>query len=261
MDNSERMERVNALATQAKSDKSVIPALWEMVEQLVRVVCRRYCRPNMSTRLYEYDDLCQSAYLAFLKAIDTYDHERGAFSSLLIYRVRGSCSAVIGRYGKRDALFDANSLNSSTYHDDESATTLSDSIIDPDAEQALEGVVDQVYTKQLRAALDECMEKIPQYQADALRARYYHNATFSSIGARRSVSAESARRDVDKALASMRQREVVGPLLAFWEKEIIDESLRYSGFKFFKNHGYSSVEWAAEQLLQRSKRREAILRD
>lgn len=105
------MARVNELAVLAKSDSAVIPELWQMVERLIRTVCMKYCRPESGTRLYDLDDLCQSAYTGFVKAVEAYNPERGAFSGLLIYHVRTTCAKEIGKYGKRDAIFDSGSLD------------------------------------------------------------------------------------------------------------------------------------------------------
>ena len=112
----ERRERVNALAVQAKADLTAIPNLWREVERLVSAICFRYWRPHNATRLYDYDDLYQSAYFGFLKAVNTYDRTRGAFSTFLTLHVRRTCCEVIGQRGKRDPLYDASSLDEPMQH-------------------------------------------------------------------------------------------------------------------------------------------------
>jgi len=245
---SERKERVSKLATQAKTDPSVIPELWEMVERLIQAVCRKYCRVDKVERLYDYDDLCQSAYFGFLKAIEVYDPERGAFPNVLIYEVRNSCRVEIGLRGKRDFLFDANSLNETLSQDGESDLSRIDALPDPDAGQPFENVDDLIYNDQLHVALDDCMSRIPHNQADLLRTRYYDGVILDVIASECGISREGARQNIEKALDSMRKPENAAQLEAY-RQNIIDSSLKLSSQKRFRDTWYSSVEWAAEKLV------------
>jgi RNA polymerase sigma factor (sigma-70 family) len=186
MENTDRILRVNELAVQAKTDPTVTTDLWEMVEGLIHTVCRRYCREDNGTRHYDYDDFCQNAYLGFVKAIEAYDPERGAFSTTLVFYVRHSCRVVLGiRSSKRDAIFMADSLDEPI--SDEGSTTFLDTMIDPYAEQSFDESIERVYNSQLRTALNECLEQIPCDHSEILRARYFDHTTLGAIAEKRSV--------------------------------------------------------------------------
>ena len=260
MDNSERMERVNELAAQAKTDNSIIPELWSMVEQLIHVVCRRYCCPENGNRICDFDDLCQNAYFGFIKAIEAYDPERGAFSTILVYHVRHSCRAEIGLRGKRDALFDANTLNGSVSHEDDGSLTLIDTLTDPGAEQPFEDTVEQVYTAQLRAALDFCMKQIPKTHAHLIRARFYERTTLDVIAAKYGCnSREAARQEIEKALKKMRCPDNMALLEPYYQGVAYNTALKSGGLASFKNNWYSCVEFAVEKLIEKNEAANNVL--
>jgi len=242
----ERMIRVNALAVQAKWNPSVIPELYELVERWIYAICRRYCRPDGVTRVYEFEDLCQSAFLGFMKAIDAYDPDCGAFSVMLKWQVQHTCRAEVGLRGKREPLYDALSLNKPLSDDDDDIEHI-DILTDPDAEKPFEVVTDHIYNAELRSALDKCMAQMPQEHADILRARYYDGVKLKDLG----KSKESARQAIGKALKEARKPKSIKWLKGYTRQDVINKSYnRFEiGYKQFCRTWYSSVERAAEVLV------------
>jgi RNA polymerase sigma factor (sigma-70 family) len=221
-----------------------------MVEALIKSICLRYCRADNSDILYDYDDLCQSAYFGFLKAIGTYDCTRGAFSTHLVYHVRKSCRKELGLYGgKRDPIFDAFSIDAPAFNDNENEGAMVDTLPDSDAEQPFDEVIEREYNSQLRTSLDDCLTRITQDHATLLRSRYYDGMKLKDIAAASGTSIGAARRTLDIALRSVREEPVNLAKLKEHRQNIIDRSYRGVGYNAFYEKWYSSVEQAAEALV------------
>ena len=220
MVNVERMNLVNGLAAQAKNDASAVPRLWELVERLIQAVCSRYCRQDGGNRLYELDDLCQGAYFAFLRAIEKYDPERSAFSTILIFCVCNSCRKEIGLRGKRDALFGAGSLDAPISGDGDYELTYFDILPDPDAEEDVDGIINRTYNDQLHDALEKCLSSLPELHSQTLRKRYYENLSLTRIGEQRGCNREAVRQIEQRALHRIREERESNGLEAFLTEQI-----------------------------------------
>jgi RNA polymerase sigma factor (sigma-70 family) len=254
MVNTERMMRVNSLAVKAKTDRSLILELFELVEPWIKAICRRYCKSATATRIFEFDDLCQSAFIGFLKAIDAYDPDRGAFSTILAWNVRHTCRSEIGLRGKRDPLHDALSLNKPLSETEDSLDHI-DMLEDPGAENLFEEVTDTIYNSQLRSILDECMAEIPWEHADILRTRFYDGVKYKDLALKLGVSKVGAQQAVDRALKKMK-KPVSASKFGNYRKMVISCSYGRgkTSYQLFHETWYSCVEQAAEALVLRDGR-------
>ena len=217
MDSAERRETVTALAVRAKTDSSVILELWDMVEGLVKSTCGRYCRKDGDSRFYEYDDLCQIAYFGFLQAIEAFDPTRGAFSTLLVLYIRGTCVREIGRhYGDKNPLSSARSL-SETFNNTEDFT-LADTLPAP-------GATEQYEQMELDMMADIILTEVKTLQnARQRRIIYectYQGRTLQSFGDELGITREGARRVEKSAIAALRRRPII--------RAIREEYLRETG--------------------------------
>ena len=217
MDSAERRETVTALAVRAKAGNSAIPELWEMVEGLVKSICGRYCRKDGDSRFYEYDDLCQTAYFAFLQAIEAFDPTRGAFSTCLDFYIRGACSAEVKRhYGRKNPLSSAQSLIETFKNTDE--YTLADTLSDP-------GAIERYELLELDMMVDTILSEAKMLpnprQRRVIYECTYQGRSLQSFGDEIGITREGARRIERCAIAALRRRPII--------RAIRDEYLREIG--------------------------------
>lgn len=237
---------VTDLAVNARTDSTYMLPLWEAVERLIGSWAFKYTT-GAETRLYDADDLIQAGYIAMVDALQSFDQTKGEFVTILHFHVRSRFNEVAGIRGtKRDAVINATSLDVPLM--DESDTTRAEMIPDPAAEFE-ESTVERVYTGELRAALDECLERLTPEQADTLRARHYDNRSYSDIATERNTSPDIVRREESNGLRNMRRGKNYTRLKA-WREDIISRSYQFGGYKMFMYSGYSSVEYTVEKLIE-----------
>jgi RNA polymerase sigma factor (sigma-70 family) len=228
------------------SDTETLYTLWQSVEKLIRMWARRYMKTT-ETRLYDIDDLMQAGFLAVYDAAHSHDPGKGAFSTYLKYHIRRRFAEVAGHRGtKRRPELYATSLDE-PLTDDYDATRL-DAITDPEAVDGFENVIERVYTNQLSKTLDDCLATLTPEQAETLRALYYRELTRKEAAVEQDADVDTIRRTEYKALQKMRWGKNFTRLKEY-KDFIISRQYRYGGYKAFTETGYSSVEWAAEKII------------
>ena len=233
----ERRERVNALATRAKKDFTMIPDLWVEVERLIGSICFRYWHPAIGTRLYDYDDLYQSAYFGLLKAVDTYDRTRGAFSSYLTLHVRKSCREVIGLRGKRDPLYDASSLDEPMPYL-ERDTALVESMPAPDAQ---DGIVMVEQAMLVKTVLDEAGRILDKRQRTVIIEHIYRGVPARVLATSMGISHQAIYDLRNNAVEHLRRRPVLRAMNAEYMKNVRN-SLCESATSEFRKKGVAAFK-------------------
>jgi RNA polymerase sigma factor (sigma-70 family) len=224
---------VAELAQAAKRDRAYMLPLWEAVVRLIALWARRYMQ-GTPARLYDVEDLTQAGYLALADAVAGYEPQAGAdFTTYLRYHVRKRFAEVARRKGTKRAPY---VLSLDEPLDDEADTLRVDTVADPDADTAEAGIAD-VWNKELRRALDECIATLPEEHAAVIRARYYEGAPIPG-----SHSIEQS------ALYRLRRGKNGQRLWVYIE--LCERQYRRGGYRRFRETGYSSVEEAVERLLE-----------
>lgn len=252
MDSSARMKTVTALAVRAKTDNTVIPELWAMVERFVQVICARYCRATADTKTYELDDLCQNAYFGFLKAIDTFDPNKRAFSTHLNYYIRNSCHHEVIKH-RKDLITSAISIEKTLNGTDD--IKLADAIPDPYAPEAFEAVDQQMIVDTILAEVD----RLPHIrQRRIVFECTYQGRTLQSLASEWGISREGARMVEERAIKYLRRNKIIRELRREYFAEIratADDSAtspyRRKGATSFKYDFTSSIDAV---ILSREKR-------
>lgn len=91
-------------------DNKAILELWLLWKRLIYAKCRKYLKTDSS--IYDMDDIMQTAYLGFLKGLQCYDHEKGAFISYALYHIYNAIRRdLLGIGLKENPLDKATSLN------------------------------------------------------------------------------------------------------------------------------------------------------
>ena len=237
---------VSELAVNAKTNNIYILPLWQAVEKLICKWAGQYFRYSKTPR-FDVDDLRQAGYLALVDAVNGYDPSAGMkFATYLNFHIRKHFAEVSGNRGsKRRPEVYASSLDEPLT--DESDTSRLDTIADTESEGEFNNVVELIYNRQLRAALDECLTSIPQPQADVLRTLYYKGQTRTETAVELNSNISAIRHTEYRALQAMR-RGANYTRLKEYRDNIISRTMYRSGFTAFRDSGYSSVEWAVEKL-------------
>ena len=124
----------------------------------------------------ELEDLEQAAFIALMRAVDSFDPSAECKFSTLYYPImRGEFQRAVGRRTAKqaqDPLHQAGSLDVPGGEDEDSAT-VGELVPDPRAAQAFEDAEEQDRLAHLRAALEEALATLPPELCAAVRGRYY----------------------------------------------------------------------------------------
>lgn len=115
-----------------------------------------------------------------------------------------------------------------------------------------ETILDQVQQDQLKAVLWDCVDGLPEEQAEAIRARYQDGLTLKETGERLGTTSEGARQQEAKALRRLRSGSNMRRLRPFFPEHdrIYSMSIAAVGLGHFERTWTSSTEYAALRLAE-----------
>jgi len=230
---------VSTLAILAKTDKTQLESLWNATYKLIALWAQKY-RPTQGSRLYELDDLYQSAYLALYDAAQTYDPDRGCeFTTHLLYKVRSRFAEVIGRRGtKIHPEINAVSLDE-PLRDEADSGALVDMIEDPTAEFA-DRIIEDETTRQDFTAIIQDIEKLPELQRRALMLTAYDGLSYVQAGELIGTSRQNVHGARCNAVRTLR-RTRTGSLMS---RQRAWESFHHITLSQYRRTGISAAESA-----------------
>lgn len=199
-------------------EMDLMPELWENVHRFIAWRARQLLATISNHGGAEVDDLVNSGYFALLDAVRTYNPEESGFCSWLSVHLRNTFSEATGfrtMTQKNDLLRYAVSL--STPLDEKSGDVLGDILEDPEGDSGFERVEQDIYVEQLRAALQEQIERLPLPQAETIRHRYFNGSTYAEIGCLLDISTSRAQQLEYEAIRKLREPETRKRLEAFVE--------------------------------------------
>lgn len=147
-------------------DKSALDKLIERNKGIIYKLVNKYyiCKTN----LIDKEDLMQEGYIGLIKAAQKYDlnnEKRAQFITYAVYWINEKISRNIIQEGSSEET----SLNIHTKEDSEAE--LQDFI--KDKENSFENIEDQLYNKELRAELEEVMNRVNTLkEREILKFRY-----------------------------------------------------------------------------------------
>lgn len=236
------------LAALAKAgDRAALGALWEQNRGLLRMMLRKLeANPASCARMdaagVTFDDLMQESFFAVERAALLYDPTRGAsFASFLAYAVKHAFFDAVGLRTSRqraDPLCNADSLDRPlTNSDGLDGLTRADAVPDEAAVRPFSDVEERLFAEQLHAALDKCLDAIPQKDALIIRARYYDGRTQSQIAAALGCSGAYIGQMENHGLRKLRSPCNRHRLAQYREEIISRHATRSTGFSAWKRHG------------------------
>lgn len=236
-----------AVAVQ-KGESGYIPVLWNKVYRLIDMLAGRFLDecPEHIGQLRE--DMVNESYFAFLKAVDSFDPERGRFTTYLSWKLKNTFREVVnGGTRRHEPLNEAVSLD--TPLNDTDDLTIGESLSEQHSTPH-RAILDAEYHRGVSDFLDEAMEHVTDEAGKQLiKFMYVHNCGLTA--ASRRLYGDDAPVPVynfNKALEQIRRfarRDSVRAKMDYWG---IDDLIGCAGSSlssFRKRRFTSSVESAA----------------
>lgn len=265
----QRRELNNTLAQLARQgNNAALAQLWEINRPVLRTMFWRWYDRNRSiadAAGLTLEDFEQEGFFAVKRAAEYHDPEKGSFLTALQYFVKHQIrAAIIGGHGRymitedgktvripADPLSSASSLDEQLPSDDDNRS-LVDVVPDPSSALAFENVERDIYTEQLRAALDKALAMLPEQQREVIRARFFEKLTLKQAGESVGVSGSRAAQLENYGLRAMRRNAA---LRRFYGEDLLSRAYRGTGFGAWAHRG--SVEERIVEKQEERERREA----
>lgn len=230
--------------------------LWEQTRKLILFHYHRFWRKETVRKRakmagVEWEDIEQTAWLAFSLALKGYKPEEGSFQQYLGYAAKAVFFETLGirtRRQARDPLCLAESLNKPIGGEKEDLF-LEDVIPDPLSFSLYEEMEQADYIARLHRVLEEGLKNLNKREEIALRGIYYQGKTQGKIAEEIGVSRSFVHQIQGNALQKMRKPSFCRKLEAYREGFIVQRATKSIGFGAWKSGG--SVEERIVEKLER----------
>lgn len=221
-------------------ERDCMGQLWEQVAGLVKWKANRIMTALGGSVCAEFDDLFNSGYIAMARAVDTYDPERGSFSTWFMLHLKTVFAETTGyrtRQGQNEPLRGALSL-STPVGDDKNDWTLGEIIPDPAGATRMDAIEESEYQRELQQAMEKVLAELPEQHREVIQRRYYLGQTLQEAAEGLQISAARVAQREKKALRHIRQLDTACELIPFYDFDY------YSGVSLgaFKNSGMTVQE-------------------
>lgn len=229
------------IAVQIQAGKiELMGELWAGVENLVRWKANRVNNAIGHSAGVDFDDLCQSGYLALVAAVETYRPENGSFSSWLMLHLKTAFAEATGYRtvkGRLDPLNNALSLDRPLDNDTDGAS-FGELVPDPKAAATMDAVEEALWRRQLHDALESVLAELPEEQSTVLKKRYYDQQTLVGAAQQIGTTAEDVRKLEGQGLKALRHHRLSKKIRPFYDFDYYSGT----GLGTFKNFGMSVQE-------------------
>lgn len=244
--------------------------LWEQVAGLIKWKAKRIMTvlEGCPGRGVEFEDLCQSGYLAMVAAVDTYDPAAGGtFSTWLMYHLKNAFAEATGyrtQKGRQEPLNNYLSLDT-PLTDDADSDDLMDVVADPAGLQWRESLEESMWRKQLQEAVGAALSTVPEQYREILRLRYWEDMTLEDVGDLRGISKERVRQMENKGIRILRQPKTASQLYSFCDFDFYSGTglgaFRYGGMSVQERYLVVEEERKERQSSRHRKDRENEIRN
>lgn len=244
--------------------------LWDQVAGLIKWKAKRIMTvlEGCPGRGVEFEDLCQSGYLAMVAAVDTYDPAAGGtFSTWLMYHLKTAFAEATGyrtQKGRQEPLNNYLSLDT-PLTDDADSDDLMDVIADPAGLQWRESLEESMWRKQLQEAVGSALSTVPEQYREILRLRYWEDMTLEDVGDLRGISKERVRQMENKGIRILRQPKTASQLYTFCDFDFYGGTglgaFRYGGMSVQERYLVVEEERKERQSSRHRKDRENEIRN
>ena len=244
--------------------------LWDQVAGLIKWKAKRIMTvlEGCPGRGVEFEDLCQSGYLAMVAAVDTYDPAAGGtFSTWLMYHLKTAFAEATGyrtQKGRQEPLNNYLSLDT-PLTDDADSDDLMDVVADPAGLQWRESLEESMWRKQLQEAVGAALSTVPEQYREILRLRYWEDMTLEDVGDLRGISKERVRQMENKGIRILRQPKTASQLYTFCDFDFYGGTglgaFRYGGMSVQERYLVVEEERKERQSSRHRKDRENEIRN
>lgn len=249
-------------ASSQKERSNIYGQLYSNNSGLIAIVCGRWSR----WKNVEFDDLFQEAYFFLVKAADDYAtaNPDKRLETVFTTYLSNSLHWCFIRYFHIKHKYVDNErycirLDESIDKSDSDGATLAEFIAD-ESQDVEKEAVDRLYSEECgRILADITKDYAPEIKA-VLHRRLVMGQTFPKISTVLGKSAERVRQIYRNGINKLRQSDIKTRLASALSDEDESIAFRTSGYKFWKEHGMSSVEFVAirRESNDREKRRAAL---
>lgn len=184
MTNEELVERIKKGETEKTAE------LWNRVYKLIRMRSNKWLNGRESVNGYSADDLIQTGFFAFLKAIEYFEPEKGSSFALVLWFQLSTAFTYALQQNRKEESRDP--LNRSTSLDiqkgDNNELTLEDMVIDESATQEFRDIENLLTHKQLQAVLYPILDSLKISEQEVIYCRYWLGMTCREIAPQYNVS-------------------------------------------------------------------------
>lgn len=226
MDNEELVAQIQA------GEHDRMAELWEQVEKFVRWRADHW----PTSAVVDHEDLYQAGYLALVRAVETYDPERGAkFITHFTNHLKTAFTEAHNQRSKKQLLDPIHHADSLSRPLNDEGVELLDTIADP---HGLQEVEERIWHEELSCAIKKAIEALPEAESDTIRRRYYHGQTMDQVAWETGKTAYEVQKNERRGLAALRKPSA--GLLAFIEERT--PYYLHVGYSRFNTTHTSAVE-------------------
>ena len=156
--------------------------LWNQCYGFVRRQANKWARAWENRSDFDIDDLTQAGYIALCEAVGGFEEGKGTFISYLAFHLKTEFSKVAGCRTEsqiREPLNSAFSLDSPAYGNEDSSTTVGETI--PVDDQGIEAVEENLFNQQLAEVLHQALGDLPENQRRVIEMHYLQRLTYIQI--------------------------------------------------------------------------------
>lgn len=212
MNNEELVARIQA------GDQNSMIVLWYQVEKFIAWKAQRIMPTLGESTVIEVDDLIQAGYFALVSAVATYTPGESEFVKWLSFYLQTAFAEVAGyRTEKMRKEPSKSAVSLDRRLTDDSDTTIGDTVPDQTAIEAIEGVEDKLWHEQLRNALEDILNEIPEQYGDVVRMRFFEGKSLDCISQERGLTRGRIRQLECKGIKELRRPHNKNRLRSFFE--------------------------------------------
>ena len=186
-----------------RGDSEKMALLWEQIERFVAFRANRIITLSGDRIKVEFDDLYNSGYLALVKAVETFDAEKGfSFSTWFGYHLRTIFAETAGYRNKAKFRVECSTVSFETPIGEDDSTTIGDTVADNSNVE--DTVVESVTQQELHDLLERAMGDLLPLEEQVLRQLYYEENTLEAVGVAHGLPKERIRQLKGNALCKIR---------------------------------------------------------
>ena len=176
MTNEELAERIK------NGETEKIPELWDQVYKLIHLRAEKWMNGRESVNGHSVDDLMQTGFFAFLKAIEYFEPGKGSSFAMVLWLQLSTAFRRVLQLNRNEESRDP--LNRSISLDNkigESDGTFEDMVIDESATQDFHEIENLLTHKQLQAVLYPILDSLKISEQEVIYCRYWLGMTCREI--------------------------------------------------------------------------------